>query len=36
MDISCREIHGMNKEEARKEVVNSYLAMGNISRVALL
>jgi hypothetical protein len=36
MDISHREIYAMNKEEARKQVVNSYLAIGNISKVALL
>ena len=36
MDISYRGIYAMNKEEARKQVVNSYLAIGNIYRVVLL
>jgi hypothetical protein len=26
MDISYKEIYAMNKEEARKQIVNSYLA----------
>jgi len=36
MDISYREIYAMNKEEARKQVVSSYIALGNISQVASL
>ena len=36
MDISYRQIYAMNKEEARKQIVNSYLAIGNISQVARL
>jgi len=36
MDISYREARTMNKEEARRQVVNTYLAIGNISNVALL
>ena len=36
MDISYREIYAMNKEEARRQLVNSYLTIGNISRVAFL
>jgi len=27
MDISYREIYAMNKEEARKQLVNSYLTI---------
>ena len=29
MDISCREIYAMNKEEARKQIVNTYV---NVNR----
>jgi len=36
MDISYRKACTMNKEEARRQVVNTYLAIGNISQVALL
>lgn len=36
MDISYREIYMLNKEAARRQVVNSYLASGNISQVARL
>ena len=36
MDISYREIYAMNKEEARKQIVSSYLTSGNISQVARL
>jgi len=36
MDISYRQIYAMNKEEARKQVINGYLATGNISQVARL
>ena len=31
MDISYREIYAMNKEEAKKHVVNTYLILGNCS-----
>jgi transposase len=36
MDVSYKEIYAMNKEEARKQIVHSYLALENISRVARL
>ncbi|MCL6579763.1 MAG: helix-turn-helix domain-containing protein [Candidatus Bathyarchaeota archaeon] len=36
MDISYREIYMLNREAARKQIVNSYLALGNISEVARL
>jgi transposase len=36
MDISYGQLYKMNQEEARKEIVHSYLACGNISRVARL
>ena len=36
MNISYREIYAMNEEEARKQIVNSYLATRNVSKVALL
>ena len=36
MDVSHRKACTMNKEEARRQVVNTYLAIGNISKVALL
>jgi transposase len=36
MDISCREIYMLNREIARKQIVNTYLALRNISEVARL
>ena len=36
MDISYKEIYAMNKEEARKQVVDIYFAAGSISQVARL
>lgn len=36
MDISYREIYVMNREEARKQIVNNYLATENISQVVRL
>jgi len=33
MDISYRQIYTMNKEEARKQIVNSYLGVcGNLPK----
>jgi len=36
MDISYKEAYSMNREEARKQVINTYLSLGNISQVAYL
>lgn len=36
MDISYKEIYAMNKEEARKQVVDTYFTVGSISQVARL
>ena len=36
MDISYRQLYGMNKEEAREQIVTAYLATGSISRTAHL
>ena len=36
MDISYGQLYSINQEEARKQIVNTYLAAGSISRVAHL
>ena len=36
MDISYGQLYIMNREEARKQIVSSYLATGSISRAAYL
>lgn len=36
MDISYRQLYSMNQEEARKQIVTTYLATGSISQVARL
>ena len=36
MDASYRQLYGMNKEKARKQIVTTYLATGSISRAAHL
>jgi len=36
LDISYREAYQMNKEGARKQIVDTYLAVGSVSRVARL
>jgi len=35
MDIPYKEIYAMNKEEARKQVVDTYFTVGSISQVVL-
>jgi len=36
MDISYGQLYIMNREEARKQIVSSYLATGSISQAAYL
>jgi transposase-like protein len=36
MDISYRQLYNINQEEARKQIVTTYLATGSISQVARL
>ena len=36
MDISYKEIYAMNKEEARRQIIDTYLVLGKVSEVARL
>jgi len=36
MDLSYQEAHIMNREEARRKLVESYMAIGSISKTARL
>jgi len=36
MDLSYREVYTMNREEARRKLVETYMSTGNLSQTARL